>query len=102
MMQMITMEYIKAHSRIDEIREGSAEESLLELYAESAEQTVLNYLERSLEEIYELWGGVPAPVVQACLLLVDQSYQFRTPMTTMQLYRVDYSFDALLKPYMSL
>jgi len=101
-MQMINLDYIKAHSRIDEITSGSAEESLLELYGESAEQTVLNYLERSIEELYELWGCIPAPVMQACLLLVDQSYQFRTPMSTMQLYRVDYSFDALLKPYMKL
>lgn len=101
-MRFITLEQIAAHSRIDDIREGTADTALLELYGESAEYTVMNYLDRTLEEIYETYGRVPAPIVQATLMLVDNSYLHRSPTTVQNIYRVEYSFDALLKPYMSL
>ena len=42
MMKYLTLEYIKAHSRIDELREELGETDLVTLYAESAEETVLN------------------------------------------------------------
>lgn len=102
MMRFLTLDEITAHSRIDDVRNGNSEASLLELYGESAEDTVLNYLSRSLEDLYETYGKVPAPVRQAALLLVDNSYEHRSPTTMQNLYRVDYSFDALLKPYMIL
>lgn len=101
-MTIVNMKYIIAHSRIDDIRCGSAEAELLELYAESAEDTVMNYLNRTLEDLVDTFGKVPAPVKQAVLMLIDNSYQFRSPTTMSNLYRVDYSFDALLKPYMIL
>lgn len=101
-MKFLTLDMIAQHSRIDDIRSGTAEASLLELYGESAEDTVLNYLNRSLEDIYETYGRLPAPIKQAALLLVDNSYEHRSPTTMQNLYRVDYSFDALLKPYMIL
>lgn len=101
-MKFLTLEMIQAHSRIDEIRNGSAEESLITLYAEAAEDTVFNYIERSYDEVMEKWGKIPAALEQAALLLVDNSYQHRSPSSPMNMYRVDYSFDALVKPYMNL
>lgn len=101
-MNIISLDYIKAHSRIDEITNGSAEANLIELYAESSEETVLNYLERSLDDIVECYGGIPAPIKHATLMLVDNSYQHKSPLTMTNLYRVDYSFDNLLRPYMIL
>ena len=101
-MNFLTMEYITAHSRFDDIREQTAEASLIELYAEAAEDTVLNYIDRTIEDLYEQYGKIPAPIIQAALLLVDNSYQHRSPSSMSNMYRVEYSFDALVKPYMNL
>lgn len=92
------MEYIKAHSRID----YDCEDDLLELYADSAEETVLNLLGRSFEDLVEECGEVPAPVKQAALMLVDLSYKERSPISPQQLYAVPYTVDVLIKPYMVL
>ena len=101
-MNIVDMDYIIAHSRIDDIRDGNGEERLLRLYAESAEDTVLNYLERDLADLYDTYGKIPAPVKQATLMLIDNSYEHRSPVTMQNLYSVPYTFDALIKPYMKL
>lgn len=101
-MMFLTMEYITAHSRFDDIREQTADMALIELYAKSAEKTVLNYIDRTIEELYEIYGQVEEPLIQAALLLVDNSYQHRSPSSMSNMYRVEYSFDALVKPYMNL
>ena len=89
---------IKAHSRID----FECEDDLLMLYADSAEQTVLNICGRSYEEIVEKWGEFPVPLIQASLMLVDNSYTQRSPASAQNLYSVPYTFDVLVKPYMKL
>ena len=43
-----------------------------------------------------------APIYQAGLLLVDNSYTHRSPSTPQQMYAVPYGFDILVKPYMIL
>ena len=55
-MKWLTLSLIKAHSRI----EYDCEDSLLELYANAAEETVLNIVNRSYEELkavpeYQTW-----------------------------------------------
>lgn len=98
-MKFLTLDYIQKHSRID----GSCEAEILNLYGEAAEETVLNYLGMSLDELKAAHGGtVPKPVVQAALLLVDTSYQYRSPITPGNVSVVPYSFDLLLKPYVKL
>ena len=106
-MKWLTIEYIKTHSRID----YDCEDSLLELYADAAEQTVLNIINRSYEELLEEFSTpsteegkklVPAPIIQATLMIVDNSYQFRAPSTTQNIYATLYGVDALIKPYMKL
>lgn len=92
------MDFIKAHSRID----YDCEDDLLELYANSAEETVLKLLGRSYENLIEECGEVPAPVKQAALMLVDLSYKERSPISPQQLYAVPYTVDVLIKPYMVL
>ena len=72
------------------------------LYADSAEQTVLNICGRSYEEIVEKWGEFPVPLIQASLMLVDNSYTQRSPASAQNLYSVPYTFDVLVKPYMKL
>lgn len=97
-MKWLTIEMIKAHSRID----FECEDDLLMLYADSAEQAVLNICGRSYEEIVEKWGEFPVPLIQASLMLVDNSYTQRSPASAQNLYSVPYTFDVLVKPYMKL
>ena len=97
-MKWLTINSIKQHSRID----YDCEDSVLELYGEAAEDTVLNVLNRSYDDIMEVYGRIPAPIVQASLLLVDTSFTQRSAVSPQQLYAVPYGFDILVKPYMKL
>ena len=78
------------------------EDTLLEMYGESAEEVLLNYLNRSYEEVSEVYGGVPVPLQHASLMLVDTSYQYRSPVSAQSMSLVPYTFDILIKPYMRL
>lgn len=97
-MKWLTLEYIKAHSRID----YDIEDDLLTLYAEAAEDSILNMCNRTLEDILDKYGEVPKPLYQAALMLVDASYNQRAPISPINMYSVRYTFDLLVKPYMKL
>ena len=97
-MKFLTLEYIKQHSRID----YDAEDKLLPLYGEAAEETVLNWINRSYENVIETYGKVPEAVIQAALMIVVTSYQYRSPITPGNISVVPYTFDILVKPYMRL
>lgn len=99
-MNILTLELIKAQCRIEP--DMNEEDDLLKLYGNAAEETVLNYCNRSLENILEEYGKVPSAIVQGCLLLVANSYKNREPASMTNLYLVPYTFDALVKPYMIL
>ena len=97
-MKWLTLDYIKKHSRID----YNVEDELLEIYGNAAEDVLLNILNRSYQDLVSYYGCVPAPIMQASLLLVDVSYQNRSAVTPQNLYIVPYTFDILIKPFMSL
>lgn len=97
-MKWLTLEWIKKHSRID----FDCEDDLLELYGEDAEQTILNLIGRSLDDLIETYGEVPKPLYVAALMLVEASYTQRAPVTQQNLYTVPYAFDMKVKPYMKL
>ena len=97
-MKFLTLDYIKAHSRID----FDCEDALLELYGNAAEETLLNVCNRTYADIIEEYGDTPAPLYHAALMLVDVGYQHRNPDSTVPLYLVPYTFDILVKPYMHL
>lgn len=102
-MKWLTMDIIKAHSRID----FDCDDELLAVYANAAERTVLNVTRRTLSELEAMKDDdgdfpVPTPIVQASLMLVDHGYQQRSPVTQQNLYTVPYTFDMLVKPYMKL
>ena len=44
------------------------------MYGESAEDTVLNLLNRTVTDVYEQYGIIPKPLVHATLMLVDNAY----------------------------
>lgn len=97
-MKWLTLEWIKKHSRID----FDCEDDLLELYGEDAEQTILNLIGRSFDDLIETYGEVPKPLYVAALMLVEVSYTQRAPITQTNLYTVPYAFDMKVKPYMKL
>lgn len=97
-MKFLTLEYIEQHSRID----TSCETDILTLYGEAAEATLLNYVGMTYAEITEKYGEMPTPLVQAALMLVDVSYQHRSPVSPQNMSIVPYTFDILVKPYIKL
>ena len=99
-MKWLTLEQIKAQLRIEP--DFLDEDTILEVYGESAEETLLNYLNRPYQDIIESYGKVPLPLVQASLMLVDTSYQHRSPISVTNISQVPYTFDLLVKPYMRL
>ena len=97
-MKFLTVALIKQHSRID----FDCDDDLLEMYGDSAEDTVLNLIGRNYDDLMEQYGKVPVPIKQAALMLVDTSYQYRTPSSPNNLSMVPYTFDILIKPYIKL
>lgn len=99
-MKWLTLQRIKQQLRIE--AEFTEEDDLLTMYGESAEEVLLNYLNRSYEDLMGVYGHVPAPLIHASLMLVDTSYQYRSPVSTQSMSLVPYTFDLLVKPYMRL
>lgn len=101
----LNLDIIKAQIRLDDY---IIEDDLLALYGDAAEETIAGVLNRgdTVEEmvasLVEQYGKVPAAIVQAGLMLVDLSYQQRSPVSVQNLYAVGYAFDIKVKPYMRL
>jgi len=98
-MEYLTIDYIKKHSRVC----CDCEDDVIDLYGTSAEDSVLDLLGCTLDELKAAHGGeVPAKVIHATLLLTDNFYQHRSPTEQVTLSTVPYGFDMMLKPYMIL
>ena len=105
-MKFLTIDKIKQQLRLD----CTCEAELLDAYGNSAEQTLAAYIGfmdennvPSVDRMLEAYGGtMPAPLVQAALMLVDTSYQFRSPVSAQNMSVVPYTFDLLVKPYVKL
>ena len=100
-MKFLKFDMIKAQLRLDD-EQAQLEHDLLEMYGESAEETVLNTMNRTLEDIIAQYGRVPKPIVHATLMLVDNAYKERSPISPQNMSVVPYAFDLMLKPYMRL
>lgn len=102
-MRWLTLELIKAHLRID----GNEEDEYLELLGNSAETTVLNYINRDYNDLLSNYGiaeadgtkSVPSPLTEAALMLCSSSYDNRSVASVQNLYTIPYGFDARIKPY---
>lgn len=97
-MRWSNLDAIRKHSRID----FCCDDSLLEEYVEAAEDTILEMLRRSETDLIDTYGKVPAAIRQATQLLVESSYNHRSPSSAQNLSIVPYGIDFLLKPYMIL
>ena len=103
-MKFLTIDYIKQHSRID----FDCEDQLLELYGDSAEDTLAALLNRGrnahdmVRSLQEEYGQVPAAIYHAALMLTEQAYNHRGPTSPQNMSIVPYGFDLLVKHYMRL
>lgn len=101
-MMWTTIQYIKEHSRVC----CDGEDGVLELYGASAEKTILKLLNRTYDDLVGTFGTteqpIPEPIREATLMLVDVSYEHRSPIDAMNISIVPYSFDLRIKPYMRL
>jgi len=97
-MKFLTLDYIKQHSRID----YDCEAEILDIYGSAAEETLLNYIGMTYDELITKYTKVPTPLVQAALMLVDVSYTHRSPVSPQNMSIVPYTFDILIKPYIKL
>lgn len=95
-MKWLTLEWIKKQCRIEP--GFTDEDGLLEKYGEAAEDTVLNVLGKTYDEVMDEYGKIPMPVQQASMMLVDLSYQNRTTDVITQLHNTG-AFDTLVAPY---
>ena len=100
-MKWLTLPLIKNQLRLEP--DYNDEDSMLELYGESAEEVVMEYIRRDYDEIVEKWKKVPSNLIHASLLLVDQSYQNRSSVSPQNMSVIPYgNFDTLVKPYCKL
>lgn len=72
------------------------------MYAESAEEMVLNMLNRDLASIVEEYGKIPVNIKHAVWMVFAHSYSNRELASPTNLYAVPYTLEALIKPYMIL
>lgn len=97
-MKWLTLDFIRKHSRLD----FDCVDDLLELYGDDAEETVLNLIARTYDDLVEEYGEVPKPLYVAAMMLVEVDYNHRSPESMNNMYAVKYSFDMKIKPYMRL
>jgi len=93
-----SIDYVKQHSKLCH----DCEDAEIELWIVSAEQTILEILNRDYDSLIEKYGDIPGPVREATLMLVDNSYSHRGVTEQVQLYPVLYGLEMKLKPFMIL
>ena len=99
-MNIVTLDEIKANSRILQLNEQE-EQNLLQV-GETAEEMVLNMVDRSLGELYSKYGSIPSPIKRAVLALADHLWTHPGIVTSGRLSGVPYTIDAMVKHYAKL
>ena len=98
-MKFLTIDYIKQHSRID----FDCEDGVLATYGASAEKTLLTYIRRTLDNVRDMNDGdIPPDIYHAALMLTEQAYNHRGPVSPTNMSVVGYAFDMKVKPLMRL
>lgn len=103
-MEWLTLELIKQQLRLEQDYTG--EDALLEIYGNSAENTILQCTNRTVDELKAMnpagTDTIPADIMEASLMLVTVSYRYRTPIDMQNLSIVPYTFDLKIKNYVRL
>lgn len=93
-MKYLTLEQCKRHLVV----EHNEDDSEIAQMADSAEETVENYLQCPLEEYERADGSLPASLIRGMLLLVGAFYDNRNAFTSFNVQAHE-SILALLNPY---
>jgi uncharacterized phage protein (predicted DNA packaging) len=102
-MKWLELDEIKQQLRIEP--DYHDEDSLLERYGDSAESAILNITGRTYEELVDMnplgENKIPADIWEATVMLVNMSYEHRSPVSMQNLYS-NPAFDMKIKPYIRL
>lgn len=75
-LKFLSEEAIKQQLHLDDdVMEAQSE--AIEMMARSAEDKALNFIGRTMEDLYEEYGEVPAPIQMACLAEIASNYTVR-------------------------
>jgi hypothetical protein len=99
-MKFLKFDDIKAQLRLDD-QQAEDERNIIELHAKAAEDAVLNVCHRTLTEVFETYGEIPAGLTYAALLLTDDAYNHRGTISPQAVYHLP-TFDLNVKPYVKL
>ena len=105
-MKWLTLTLIKQQLRLEQ--DYHDEDALLELYGGSAENTILQCTNRTVDELKAMnpagadTDNIPDDIMEASLMLVTVSYRYRTPIDMQNLSIVPYTFDLKIKNYVRL
>lgn len=97
-LRIITLEEAKQNSRID----TSDEDAILLRKCKTAEESILKVLNRTIEDLYEEYGTIPSPIVDACLAMTDHLFTHRGITSPLALHDIPYTIDFMVKPYIKL
>lgn len=99
-MATVSLEYLKRHVKVDDF---SADDNFLLQELEEAEDFVVRYTNRSMDELIEMGGGsVPPSIRRAIVLLVSHYYEQPQGVSSGSMTPVPYGIDANLKPFRKL
>lgn len=99
-MGLVSLTLFKQHVRADEFADDDA---YLEHILDTASVAVISATHRTAEELVELGAGeLPLPLAQAVMMLAAHWYNQRESVSSVQMYEVPDSLQALVKPYRKL
>lgn len=99
-MTAVDLALFKKHVRADDFAD---DDQYLKQILNAAEITVIIATNRSEEELMSMgFGCLPAPLVQAIMMLGAHWYNQRESVSTAQMHEVPDSLQALIKPFTKL
>lgn len=102
-MDIVALNIFKSQVRLES--DFSLEDSYLEYLLNTAEEVVMNYINRSKDEYKDVTTGeyvFPKSIQHAVLVIAAHWYNQREAVSNTQMYEVPITLTALLKPYKKL
>lgn len=93
----ITDALLRQHCRID--ADDDTQDAVLALYLKAAHDWVLDACGRTEQEIFETWGEMPAPLIQAMLLMAGHNFAYREAGQVSNLSAPSRAVSYLVAPY---
>lgn len=95
-MSVVSLELLKKHVHADDFADDDV---YLTHLLEAAETSVRTATNREWCELFDITGNFPAPLKHAVLMLAAHWYNQRESVSSVQMYEVPDSLQALIKPY---